>query len=455
MKPSLKLRQFAVFVFDVAVLYACLFLVLLIRAGEVPSMTSYLSHAYHFSFGFIGWVVIFYIARLYALDVPFDSLRFATRLGIAVSLSGLVTALYFYMAPGVPISPKTILFLFVVLSYCAILLWRRLYVLFMRLSPVRTTVGFVGYSLETGELISAMRERSYLGFDPVFLYDEDTTRQSVHSIERLSDPAGLAQAFQRSSIGTVILTDHVATSVEARRTLFAQVEHGTRFMRLQDFYEILLRRVPLGMINEAWFLERIDLRSKRLYGMFKRAIDIIVALAGMLVFLPFWPILAASIRLGSKGPVLFKQKRLGRGNKVFTIYKFRTMRVEGNDQAPTAKGDRRITALGSFMRKTRLDEVPQLLNILRGEMSFVGPRPERPELAAELEKAIPFYRQRHMVKPGITGWDQVSGEYHSPSIEDTYKKLQYDLYYLKNMSFFLDVSIFFKTIVTVLSRGGR
>jgi lipopolysaccharide/colanic/teichoic acid biosynthesis glycosyltransferase len=167
-----------------------------------------------------------------------------------------------------------------------------------------------------------------------------------------------------------------------------------------------------------------------------------------------WILIALSIRLSGPGPILFRQERLSRKGTLFRILKFRTMRTEKNDFAPTAKNDPRVTRFGRFLRKLRLDEIPQVVNILVGEMSFIGPRPERPELAVKLERSIPYYRQRLLVKPGITGWDQVSGEYHSPSVEDTYKKLQYDLYYVKNMSILLDVSIFFKTIMTMLRRKG-
>ncbi len=167
-----------------------------------------------------------------------------------------------------------------------------------------------------------------------------------------------------------------------------------------------------------------------------------------------WVLIALGITLSSRGPVLFRQERLGKGGKLFRILKFRTMKVDGNDFAPTAEKDPRVTGFGGFLRRLRLDEIPQLVNILVGEMSFVGPRPERPELAVDLERSIPYYRQRLLVKPGITGWDQVSGEYHSPSVEDTYKKLQYDLYYVKNMSILLDISVFFKTIMTMLGRKG-
>ena len=136
------------------------------------------------------------------------------------------------------------------------------------------------------------------------------------------------------------------------------------------------------------------------------------------------------------------------------MIKFRTMSEDGNNRNPTTLNDRRVTTFGSFLRKTRIDEIPQVINVLIGDMSFVGPRAERPEIVSLLEKEIPFYRERMLVKPGLTGWDQISGEYHSPSQEDTIKKLQYDLFYIKNRSIYLDLSIILKTVATVLSRSG-
>ena len=455
MKPSMKRRQFMVFLIDLVVLYAVLFLSLAIRNIEIPRASTWWGHAYYFSYIFFGWLLIFYILRLYALDVPFNSLKFAARLAIAVSVSGLSTALFFYLAPDVPITPKTVLFLFVILSYLAILGWRQLYAQIMRLSPIRSMIGFIGFTTETTELIHSLLARPHLGFNLAFVYDESDTTKYPDSMPIVRSPNELGMFLSSHPVPIIVLADHLALSVEARRILFSLIEQGTRFERLQYFYEVFMRRVPLGVISEAWFLENIDLRSKKPYMALKRALDIVFAFGGLLLLAPFWPILVLAIKLGSPGPVLFSQVRLGRLSKPFTIYKLRTMRVEGNDQSPTSAKDKRITALGSFLRKTRLDELPQMVNILKGDMSFVGPRPERPELAEDLSKLIPFYQQRHIVKPGITGWDQVSGEYHSPSVEDTYKKLQYDLYYVRNLSPFLDASIFFKTIMTVLSRSGR
>ena len=202
-------------------------------------------------------------------------------------------------------------------------------------------------------------------------------------------------------------------------------------------------------------MQNINFQGRWLFNILKRVVDLILASIILLITGLFWPIFAIIIKCESKGPVFFTQIREGQNGKLFKLYKFRTMKTESNDFAPTSKQDSRITKFGNFMRKTRIDELPQMLNVLKGDMSLVGPRPERPELATELEKEIPFYRQRLMVKPGITGWDQVSGEYHSPSVEDTYKKIQYDLYYIKNQSVFLEMSIFFKTIMTVFLKLGR
>jgi len=250
-------------------------------------------------------------------------------------------------------------------------------------------------------------------------------------------------------------TEQTDLSPHLIRALYGLLDIKVRFMRLPDFYELIFRRVPINAINESWFLEHIDLKAAIPYETIKAISDRILAFLMLLISLPFFPFIALGIKMESKGPIFFKQERIGRNGKPFTMIKFRTMREEGNDFSPTEEGDGRITKFGAFLRSTRIDEIPQVLNILKGEMSFIGPRPERPEIARRMAEAIPYYQQRHLLKPGVTGWDQVCGEYHSPSIADTKKKLQYDLYYLKNISFSLDVSILCKTIMTMLRRRGR
>ncbi|MCD4694325.1 sugar transferase [bacterium] len=204
-----------------------------------------------------------------------------------------------------------------------------------------------------------------------------------------------------------------------------------------------------------WFLENLNEGGKNWFDKFKKLYDLLLSLIFLIISLPVWLIIIVFIKIDSKGGVFFTQSRTGLNNKNFTIIKFRTMKIDGNDLSLTKKKDKRITRVGAFLRKTRLDELPQLINIIKGEMSFVGPRPERPEFVEKLEIEIPFYNERMLVKPGITGWDQISGEYHSPTTKDSLKKLQYDLFYIKNRSIYLDLSIVLKTIATVLSKTGR
>ncbi|MCL4158917.1 UNVERIFIED_CONTAM: hypothetical protein GTU68_002725 [Idotea baltica] len=188
----------------------------------------------------------------------------------------------------------------------------------------------------------------------------------------------------------------------------------------------------------------------------KRIIDIALSVILLIVSIPIICISAALIKSTSKGPIFFKQRRVGFQNSVFTIYKLRTMVVdaESNGAQWAKTNDPRITAVGNFLRASRLDELPQCWNVLKGEMSFVGPRPERPEFTKELADKIPYYDLRHMVKPGITGWAQVIFPYGA-SVEDSMKKLQYELYYIKNQSLLLDLNIILRTLITVFQRAGR
>jgi exopolysaccharide biosynthesis polyprenyl glycosylphosphotransferase len=188
----------------------------------------------------------------------------------------------------------------------------------------------------------------------------------------------------------------------------------------------------------------------------KRLLDVVLSLIGLTLAAPIMALVALVLRLTSPGPVFYSQTRVGRDSQPFTIYKFRSMRVDAEAASGavwSTKNDPRVTRVGRFLRRTRLDELPQLWNVLKGDMSFVGPRPERPEFIADLSRQIPFYGQRHVVRPGVTGWAQVRHRYGS-TVDDAQEKLQYDLFYIKHMSFAFDIYILVETVKTVLVRGG-
>jgi exopolysaccharide biosynthesis polyprenyl glycosylphosphotransferase len=454
MRKNYKRRQLFLLAVDLLLLAISLFVALKIRAGGALGPTVYSEHLSKFLPVFFIWVVVFYTAGLYGLDNPFDGFQFAGKTIGVSTIAVLLSAFYFYLSPSVSISPKTILALFAGVFVAVFLAWRFMYGRVTRVFMPKVGVAFIGATEESTALAGEIERLSHLGYQTRFFFDERERHASVGETPLVKDAVILAEAIDGSDVDLVILSDERLLRSDIQRRLFELLERRIRFMRLPDFYELLLRRVPIGAINEAWFLENIDLRAKRLYDGVKRAIDFALALVAFVVTSPIWLIVAIIVKLESPGPVFFRQRRLGKGSREFTIVKFRTMRTAGNDFKPTAANDSRVTRFGSFMRKTRIDEIPQVLNILWGEMSIVGPRPERPELVEELERAIPFYRQRLLVKPGITGWDQVSGEYHSPSIPDTYKKLQFDLYYVKNRNALLDISIILKTVRTVFARSG-
>jgi sugar transferase (PEP-CTERM system associated) len=233
---------------------------------------------------------------------------------------------------------------------------------------------------------------------------------------------------------------------------------GVKVIELPTFFEREYRQVMLESLNPSWMVLGDGFREGMLGNLVKRVFDVIVSGALFLVALPIMLVTALCIYLDSGLPVLYRQRRVGQDGRVFTLYKFRSMRVDAESTgAPrwASTGDDRTTRVGRFIRKWRLDELPQLINVLRGEMSFVGPRPERPYFVDQLTKQIPYYALRHSAKPGITGWAQVRYQYGA-SVDDAIEKLQYDLYYLKNRSLFLDIMIMFATVEVVLwGRGAR
>jgi sugar transferase (PEP-CTERM system associated) len=217
-------------------------------------------------------------------------------------------------------------------------------------------------------------------------------------------------------------------------------------------------KIEVDELSPSWLIFSEGFRLNPSFLMARRFISVVVSLAGLLLVLPLLPLMALAVKLTSPGPVLYRQKRVGRYGLVFDCYKFRTMRADAEAEAgPTwaGDGDPRITPVGRFLRRARLDEIPQLWNVLRGDMGFVGPRPERPEFVEWLSREIPYYHLRHIIRPGITGWAQVRYQYGA-SLEESKEKLRYDLYYIKNISLSLDLLVILRSAkIVLLARGAR
>jgi len=434
---------------DISVLYFSLYLTLIIRYWGEYSEKVWSSHFWPFTAIFIFWIIIFYIANLYNLNLAVNNAKFY-RLGArSLVIAGLAAVAFFYLTPQIGIAPKTNLFIFIIIFAALFYLWRNFYNWSLKSYLPKANIGIVGYNNLAAEIAHEFENKPHLGYNLSFIVDD--ANQNLPGVKPIAE---LEALIKNNKLNTIILSHDPHQSENLRTALFNCLPYQINYVSLPNFYETITGKIPLDSVNQMWFLENLNENGKIWSDRAKFVYDFILALLIAAITLPFWIIIAVVVKLESSGPVFFVMERMGKNNKIFKLIKFRTMKEEGNDRSPTRAGDARITGFGRFLRKTRIDELPQMINILKHEMSFVGPRPERPELAANLEKLIPFYAQRTLVKPGLTGSDQISGEYHSPSREDSLKKLQYDLFYIKNRSIYLDLSIILKTVATVISRGG-
>lgn len=276
--------------------------------------------------------------------------------------------------------------------------------------------------------------------------------------EKYLGPSFMALDAARSTHATmiVLLPDAPLDDEIAHELLEAKL-HGVMVVDIRSFYEHIAQRLPLSQITDEWLLqtEGFSLNTRGSLRRLKRALDVLLSLGLLIAASPIMLLAALFVRLESKGPVIYRQDRVGLHEKEFTLYKFRSMRqdAEKNGAVWAAQNDNRVTRFGRLMRKTRIDELPQLWNVLKGDMSFIGPRPERMQFVSQLKKIIPYYGMRHTVKPGLTGWAQVSYPYGA-SEEDARRKLEYDLYYIKNLSILLDLRILLKTLGVVLFPAG-
>jgi sugar transferase (PEP-CTERM system associated) len=271
----------------------------------------------------------------------------------------------------------------------------------------------------------------------------------------LGEPSDLAAIIARHHVDRIVVSFADRRGALPIRELLQAKLSGVRVEDAATTYERLTGKILIDGIKPSWLIFSDGFRASRATRLLKRTVDLLLAAAGLLLAAPLMAATALAVRLESPGPVLYRQERVGEGGRTFTLCKFRSMRTDAETGTPiwAKDNDDRVTRVGRFIRLTRLDELPQLWNVLRGDMSFVGPRPERPFFVEQLADAIPFYTERHSVKPGVTGWAQVKYQYGS-SIEDAMEKLRYDLYYIKHLSILFDLSIVLDTVKVIVSGKG-
>lgn len=452
---------------DIMILYAALAAALTIRYGEFNLLT-FRNHLAPFTIIYFFWIVIFYIHNLYDLDIAKNNTIFYSALLRALIINIALTVIFFYFAPqvsGVTIAPKTNLFLTVVIFIALFWLWRNFFNRLAGSTTLNINTAVIGHNSQVIELAKEVVKNPQLGYRIKLVIahngeeDAATINPSESWFKNIKLESGLnnlKDVLVKNRITTAIVAPEIYRSPELIQSLFECLRYKIDFINFPSFYEKIVQKVPVSAINQIWFLENMSQRQRRFYEFSKRFFDFFAGLTLFFASLPLWPIIALIIKLESPGPVFYKQIRTGQGGKPFKVIKFRSMVRDAEKDGPkmAQKNDPRVTKLGRFLRKTRLDELPQLWSVVKGEMSFVGPRAERPEFHEELKRQIPFYQERYLIKPGLSGWAQIKYGYSS-SIEDNFEKIQYDLFYVKNRSLIFDFGIILKTINIILKGGGR
>ncbi len=410
-------------------------------------------------FSIAQFVLTLYIFDLYDVERFFKPRQTAYRLlASSFSVFALCTILFFFV-PEWQYSRK-VLALQMVLVPTLLLLWRTVYFRLFQLSRAKSPTIVIG-SDETARTAWRLLNLPISPFEfKGFVSDELTLDAKADGTpEILGTTRKLTEIIARLGIRTIVLGIPRSRSARITRKILEARLLGIEILDMPQLYQRLTTKLPVQYIEDQWLLfsEGFDLLSRGYVQRMKRILDFVFS--GLMLFLasPLMVITAIAIRLDSPGPIFYKQQRVGKRCKIFSVYKFRSMTYNAEEQGAiwAQKKDPRVTRVGRFIRISRIDEIPQIWNVFKGDMSLVGPRPERPEFVNVLDAQIPYYSVRHTVTPGITGWAQINYPYGA-SIDDALRKLEYDLYYIKNMSIFLDLKILLKTVgVVLLGQGAR
>ena len=372
---------------------------------------------------FLVWIFVFVMNHFYEFESFLPFRKFVRYFLRAFIINGLLAVSWFYFLSFTNFTPKTILFICWGLSFVFLFFWRYLVSVFIRqLSPTR--VALIESPIAS-EIKNHLDLHPALGYQ-AFLYQN-------------------LEEFKEKFIADKIKLFVFESKKENEELILELAQNGISLALMSNFYEEIFGRVKLELINDEWFVNYFGFENWS-YFFLKRLFDFLFALTLLTLTSPVALLVALAIKLTSPGPIFYRSLRLGQNLKPFQVYKFRTMIKEADKIGPalTLDNDKRITPLGRWLRKLHLDEWPQLINILAGELSVIGPRPVEVKLAETFNEKIKYYRLRHLVRPGVTGWAQLNYRY-SASLEDEIKKLEYDLYYLKYRGFVLDFTIFIKS----------
>ncbi|MDD5738626.1 MAG: sugar transferase [Candidatus Pacebacteria bacterium] len=429
----IKLRQFILTIGDIVLAFLALLSALNIRYLNNFNSNILNQHLIPFGIIYFVWIIFFYIFGLYDLKIIGPKGELPKRMLQCFSVCLIVALAFFYLIPFFGITPKTNLLLDIGIFATFIFLWRKLfYALFS--SVYRANIAFLGKAPLALSLLNEIKSQPQLGYKLIGF---------------LSEKIALSAQIKKYKISVLVISENIEKNSALAGQLYGCLGLKTTFLSLDKAYEEILGKIPIDFVNQAWFLKNLSENEKSTYDKIKRLTDFIIAVVLIIITSPIWLISAIAIKLDDRGPIFYKQERVGKNRKNFLIFKFRSMVVNAEKKGAVwaEKKDPRVTAVGAVLKKFHIDEFPQMLNVLKGELSLTGPRPERPEFVKQLEKEIPHYHLRHIIKPGFTGWAQTRFIQYARSKEESHEKFQYDLYYIKNRSFLLDLGILLKTFL--------
>jgi len=403
-----------------------------------------------------------YYNDLYDMRISNSYAELGIRLMQALGFSSFFLAGVYYLIPQVIIG-EGIFAITVGLTLLLIVLWRFGYTILLNRGVFNEKIVLLGSGQLACDIMKEIREKKDCGYTiylTVTERDDNSDFLDYHTVSELlkSYCDSLCDIVENLKIKKIVVAIKQQRGAFPAKELLKCRVNGTNIIMGNSFYEMLTGKLTIEQINPAWLIFSKGFRKSKRARFFKRAVDLVLTIFLFILLLPIIVITAILIKLDSKGPVIFSQERVGEKRKEYKVHKFRSMAADAEKLSGpvwASDDDPRITRVGRIIRKLRIDEIPQIWNVLKGEMSFVGPRPEREFFVKELEEQIPYYGERFTVKPGITGWAQVSYGYGA-SVEDSIEKLKYDLFYTKNFSLLMDIMIILRTIKTVIfGRGAR
>lgn len=442
------------FLGDLLVFCFSLVLTLLLRYGGFPNEEIVRAYIGAFSILFVVWLLVFYMAGLYSKQVLLYRSGVPQAILRTQIFNIVLAALLFFFAPGIGIAPKTSLAIYLVISLLCIFMWRLW--IFPKLSKpvVRERAALLGHGPEVEEFVQEVNSNPRYHLE--FVLVENPAALIVEQFD------AFARELSEKKVSLVVIDAEHETTRPLLPAIYELTVSGGRF-QYADFhqlYEEVFDRVPLSLLRYDWFLKNISVSTVSVYSLTKRLFDIVGGLLMGIATIIITPFLFVLMRIEGPGPLFIAQERLGEGGTRMKVYKFRSMRLNNSasrEWITEEKQKNPITSIGSVLRKSSLDEFPQFINILKGELSLIGPRNDIEGLGMRLAQELPYYSVRYMVKPGLTGWAQINQKYEqgniSPqSIEETKVRLAYDFYYIKHRSLALDLVIALKTVKRMLFR---